>query len=99
MPIYFMKNPASICGPTDNILIPPVCQNPPEVDYEVELAVVIGRDCKDVTESESLDYVLGYTVANDVSARRWQGKKRGGGQWCRSKSFDTFTPVLQRGWT
>jgi 2-keto-4-pentenoate hydratase/2-oxohepta-3-ene-1,7-dioic acid hydratase in catechol pathway len=62
------------------------------VDYECELAVVIGKACKNVTRHAALDYVLGYTCANDVSARDWQ-LKRGGGQWCRGKSFDTFAPL------
>ena len=63
-----------------------------EVDYECELAVVIGRACKNVSRQNALDYVLGYTCCNDVSARDWQ-IKRGGGQWCRGKSFDTFSPL------
>jgi 2-keto-4-pentenoate hydratase/2-oxohepta-3-ene-1,7-dioic acid hydratase in catechol pathway len=62
------------------------------VDYEIELAVVIGRDVKDVAVDQALDYVAGYTIANDVSARRWQGKA-GNGQWIRGKSFDTFCPI------
>ena len=92
-PIYFMVPPSSLCGPGDAIVVPRCAQEPPEADYEAELAIVIGRDAKDVPAEEALRYVLGYTVANDVSARRWQGPKRGGGQWCRAKSFDTFTPV------
>lgn len=63
-----------------------------EVDYECELAVVIGKTCKNVAKKNALEYVLGYTCANDVSARDWQ-IKRGGGQWCRGKSFDTFCPL------
>ena len=62
------------------------------VDYECELAVVIGRDCKNVSASKAFDYVAGYTCANDVSARDWQ-KHAGGGQWCRGKTFDTFCPL------
>jgi 2-keto-4-pentenoate hydratase/2-oxohepta-3-ene-1,7-dioic acid hydratase in catechol pathway len=62
------------------------------VDYECELAVVIGRACKNVSKANALDYVLGYTCCNDVSARDWQ-LKRGGGQWCRGKTFDTFSPM------
>jgi 2-keto-4-pentenoate hydratase/2-oxohepta-3-ene-1,7-dioic acid hydratase in catechol pathway len=62
------------------------------VDYECELAVVIGRACKNVSRENALEYVLGYTCANDVSARDWQ-IARGGGQWCRGKSFDTFSPL------
>lgn len=81
------------------IVIPRVASDPPEVDYEAELAVVIGRECKDVPPERALDYIAGYTIANDVTARRWQGK-RGGGQWVRAKSFDTFLPCVARarGW-
>ena len=91
-PVLFMKNPASVTNPGDPILLPPSCMQPPEVDYEAELAVVIGKTAKDVPTAEALDYVLGYTVANDVSARRWLGRK-GGGQLVRGKSFDTFCPL------
>jgi 2-keto-4-pentenoate hydratase/2-oxohepta-3-ene-1,7-dioic acid hydratase in catechol pathway len=63
-----------------------------KVDYEGELGVVIGRPCKNVSPDEALSYVLGYVAANDVSARDWQ-KEKGGGQFCRGKSFDTFCPV------
>jgi len=62
------------------------------VDYEAELAVVIGRTARNVPQQEALDYVLGYTCANDVSARRWQ-KRGGGGQWVKGKSFDSFCPL------
>ena len=62
------------------------------VDYECELAVVIGRDCKNVSASKAFDYVAGYTCANDVSVRDWQ-KNAGGGQWCRGKTLDTFCPL------
>ena len=91
-PVIFYKNPASVCGPGE-IIIPTVASSPAEVDYECELAVVIGaRPVRNVSKEDALDYVLGYTAANDVSARRWQGKK-GGSQWSRSKSFDTFCPL------
>jgi len=64
------------------------------VDYEGELAVVIGRRCKNVAVEEALAAVLGYCCANDVSARDWQKRPElGGGQWCRGKSFDTFCPL------
>src|SRR5690606_31482431 len=63
-----------------------------EVDYECELAVVIGKTGKNIAPEDALDYVLGYTCANDVSARDWQ-KKWGGSQWCRAKTFDTFAPL------
>ncbi len=91
-PVLFMKNPGSLTNPADPILLHPSCMEPPEVDYEVELAVIIGKTAKDVPAAEAFDYVLGYTVANDVSARRWQGG-RGSGQWVRGKSFDTFCPL------
>ena len=64
------------------------------MDYEGELAVVIGRRCKNVSVDEALSAVLGYTCANDVSARDWQKRPElGGGQWCRGKSFDSFCPL------
>ncbi|HDR15057.1 MAG TPA: 5-carboxymethyl-2-hydroxymuconate isomerase [Desulfobacteraceae bacterium] len=91
-PVVFMKNPASLVHPEDPVIIPSVCMDPPEVDYEAELAVVIGKTAKNVSIGEALCFVLGYTAANDVSARRWQGGK-GGGQWVRGKSFDTFCPL------
>lgn len=90
-PIYFMKNPRSVCGHEDEVVVPHVCSN--EIDYEVELAVVLKEDTKDVSVLEAEKYILGYTVCNDISARKWQGKKKGGGQWNRAKSFDTFCPL------
>ena len=90
-PVLFMKSPAALQHPGDNIVLPRHLQSD-EVDYECELAVVIGKRCKNVAREEALDYVLGYTCANDVSARDWQ-IKRGGGQWCRGKTFDTFAPL------
>jgi len=91
-PILFMKNPAALNHPGDPILLPPSCLEPLQVDFEVELAVVIGRAAKNVSTANALDYVLGYTIGNDVSARHWQ-KHGGGGQWVRGKSFDTFCPL------
>ena len=91
-PVIFMKNPASLANPGDPIYLHPSCMQPPEVDYEAELAVVIGQAAKDVSTVEALGCVLGYTAANDVSARRWQGR-RGAGQWVRGKSFDSFCPL------
>ncbi len=90
-PVVFMKPTSAVVGPGDPIHIPAVCSNA-EVDYEAELAVVIGREARNVPQSEALDYVLGYTAANDVSARNWQ-RKLGGGQWIRGKGFDTFCPL------
>jgi len=90
-PVLFFKNPSALLNPGASIHIPrtPVST---QVDYEGELAVVIGTTCKNVSRENALDHVLGYTCANDVSARDWQ-KQWGGGQWCRGKSFDTFAPL------
>jgi 2-keto-4-pentenoate hydratase/2-oxohepta-3-ene-1,7-dioic acid hydratase in catechol pathway len=93
-PILFMKGIAAVQHPGDPIYIPRHMPSD-EVDYECELAVVIGKDAKNVSRDRALDYVLGYTCANDVSARDWQ-IRRGGGQWCRGKTFDTFAPLGPR---
>jgi 2-keto-4-pentenoate hydratase/2-oxohepta-3-ene-1,7-dioic acid hydratase in catechol pathway len=90
-PVVFMKPTSSVCHPGDPIRIPAACEHGPEVDYECELAVVIGREARDVARGEALRYVFGYTCANDVSARRWQ--RHNGTQWVRGKSFDTFCPL------
>ncbi len=90
-PILFTKGANTLNNPGDPIEVPKFMEST-EVDYEVELAVVIGKDCKNATTENALDYVLGYTAANDVSARDWQIKKNGG-QWCRGKTFDTFSPL------
>ncbi|MBM3280166.1 MAG: fumarylacetoacetate hydrolase family protein [Candidatus Handelsmanbacteria bacterium] len=90
-PMLFMKPSTALNNPGDPIRLP-ACQVDHEVDYECELAVVIGKPCRDVPEATALDYVLGYTAANDVSARTWQ-TKRGGGQFVRGKGFDTFCPL------
>jgi 2-keto-4-pentenoate hydratase/2-oxohepta-3-ene-1,7-dioic acid hydratase in catechol pathway len=87
-----MKPTSAVCGPGDAIRLPRACEHGPEVDYEAELAVVIGRSARDVPAAGALDHVLGYTCACDVSARRWQ-KHAGGGQWVRGKSFDSFCPL------
>src|SRR5581483_8018859 len=91
LPVVFAKGPNALQHPEHPILIPTHLPSS-EVDYECELAVVIGRTCKNATRSNAFDYVLGYTCANDVSARDWQ-IKRGGSQWCRGKTFDTFAPL------
>jgi len=91
-PVVFMKPTTAVTNPGDPIVLPVACEHGPEVDYEAELAVVIGRAGKDLSPEQALDYVLGYTCAVDVSARRWQ-KHGGGGQWVRGKSFDTFCPL------
>ena len=90
-PVLFMKSPGAVQNPGDAIVLPRHLQSD-QVDYECELAVVIGKACKNVSRANALDYVLGYTCANDVSARDWQ-IKRGGSQWCRGKTFDTFAPL------
>ena len=91
-PVVFMKPTSAITHPDEAIPLPKCCTRGPEVDYEGELAVVIGRTAKDVPAESALDYVLGYTIANDVSARKWQ-KHGGGGQWVRGKGFDGFCPL------
>lgn len=91
LPILFVKGPNALQNPGDPILLPTHLASH-QVDYECELAVVIGKACKNATQANALDYVLGYTCANDVSARDWQ-LKWGAGQWCRGKFFDTFAPL------
>ncbi len=90
-PVLFMKVPSTVQNPGDPILLPRKLRSD-SVDYECELAVVIGKSCKNVSKADALNYVLGYTCANDVSARDWQ-RNGGGGQWCRGKTFDTFCPL------
>jgi 2-keto-4-pentenoate hydratase/2-oxohepta-3-ene-1,7-dioic acid hydratase in catechol pathway len=90
-PVLFVKGLNTLQNPNDPIEIP-VRLKSDEVDYECELAVVIGKRCKNVSRADALKYVLGYTCANDVSARDWQ-IKCGGSQWCRGKFFDTFAPM------
>jgi 2,4-diketo-3-deoxy-L-fuconate hydrolase len=85
-PLLFAKAPSALCGHDDGIELP---SEDAHVDYEVELAVVIGRRCRRIAESLAMDFVAGYMVANDVSARAWQHSD---GQWFRAKSSDTFFP-------
>jgi len=98
-PMVFTKNIASVIGDGEAIVIPAVARDEAfggnQTDFEAELAVVIGKDCKDVSRGDALGYVLGFTCANDVSARWWQ-KKGSGGQFCRGKGFDTFCPLGPR---
>lgn len=91
-PVVFMKPTSAVNHPGAPISIPACCTHGPEVDFEAELAVVIGKIARNVIESQALEHVFGYTVANDISARRWQ-KHGGGGQWVRGKSFDGFCPL------
>ena len=90
-PMLFIKASNSLNNPFDPIPIP---RRSSQIDYEAELAVVIGKTAKYVSRDNALDYVLGYTCANDVSARDWQREKSlGGGQFARGKSFDGFCPL------
>jgi 2-keto-4-pentenoate hydratase/2-oxohepta-3-ene-1,7-dioic acid hydratase in catechol pathway len=88
-PVIFIKATTALCDPGQPIQLPRVA--PDEVDYECELAIVIGKRAKHVSEADALDYVLGYTCSNDVSARDCQ--TRLDRQWARGKSFDTFAPL------
>ena len=90
-PMLFIKSTNTVQNPGDPIEIP-VKLASHETDYECELAVVIGKRCRNATRANALSYVLGYTCANDVSARDWQ-IKWGGSQFCQGKSFDTFCPL------
>jgi 2-keto-4-pentenoate hydratase/2-oxohepta-3-ene-1,7-dioic acid hydratase in catechol pathway len=87
-PIIFMKASSAIVGPNDEVRIP---RGSEKTDWEVELAVVIGKTAKYVTEAEALDYVAGYCVTNDVSERAFQTERSG--QWTKGKSCDTFGPM------
>ena len=91
-PVIFMKSTSSLNYHNNTIAIPNVGKYPEEVDYEVELAVVIGKPALNVAAEDALDYVAGYTVANDVSQRYWQNNA-GAGQWITGKSFDGFAPL------
>jgi 2-keto-4-pentenoate hydratase/2-oxohepta-3-ene-1,7-dioic acid hydratase in catechol pathway len=86
-PILFMKPSTAVIGHQESISYPPLSER---VDYEGELAIVIGRLCRDVPAERAADVILGYTCANDVTARDLQQRD---GQWTRSKSFDTFCPL------
>ena len=88
-PQMFLKATTAVIGPAQPIVLPAMA--PDEVDYEAELCIVMGKAAKDVSEADALDYVLGYTCGNDVSARDCQ--LRLDGQWARGKSFDTFCPL------
>ena len=91
-PMIFVKTTNTVQHPGDPIVLPRSANASHEVDYECELAIVIGRAAKNVPRERVYDYILGYTVANDISARDWQFKW-GGGQFCQGKGFDTFCPL------
>jgi 2-keto-4-pentenoate hydratase/2-oxohepta-3-ene-1,7-dioic acid hydratase in catechol pathway len=87
-PVIFFKATSAICGPNDSIMIP---RDSTALDWEVELAIVIGRDGSYIEESEATDYIAGYCVVNDVSERNFQIHRSG--QWVKGKSADTFGPM------
>lgn len=87
-PVIFFKATTSLCGPDDNVIIPLGSE---KTDWEVELAVVIGRTAKRVSEADALGYVAGYAIMNDLSERHYQLEREG--QWVKGKSCDTFAPV------
>lgn len=89
-PVMFFKGINSVTGHRSPIVLP--AAGPEEVDYEAELAVIIGKTAFNVAPEDAMNYVLGYCCANDVSARDWQIRKQKG-QWARGKSFDTFCPL------
>ncbi|XP_066253174.1 fumarylacetoacetate hydrolase domain-containing protein 2 [Euwallacea similis] len=88
-PMFFSKFSSVVVGPNDNVIIPPITN---QVDWEVELAVVIGRQAKAIRPDQAQEYIFGYTVAQDISARDWQ-KSRNNGQFLLGKSMDTFCPL------
>ncbi|KPK35639.1 MAG: hypothetical protein AMJ66_00690 [Betaproteobacteria bacterium SG8_40] len=87
-PVVFMKAVSALTGPNDTVVLP---KGSKKGDWEVELAFVIGKTARSVSEKDALDYVAGYTICNDVSEREWQLEH--GSQWSKGKSFDTFAPV------
>jgi len=87
-PIIFFKSTTALCGPNDDVIIP---KNSKKTDWEVELAVVIGKKASYVDEAEALDYVAGYCLHNDLSEREFQIERNG--QWVKGKSCDTFAPL------
>ena len=87
-PIVFNKSVHSIIGPNDDVIIP---KNSNKLDHEVEIALVIGKKAKRVSEKDAQKYIFGYCICNDISEREWQKEK--GGQWVKGKSGDTFGPL------
>ena len=87
-PIVFMKATSCISGPYDNIIIP---KNSKKLDWEVEIAFVIGKEAKYIAEKDAHNHILGYFIVNDISEREWQIEKMG--QWVKGKSADSFGPI------
>jgi len=90
-PVIFMKPSSALNHPNADIWIPSIVHGD-QLDWEVELAIVIGKECRNVKKEQALDYVLGFTIGNDVSSRHWQ-KNAGADQWIKGKGFDTFAPL------
>ena len=87
-PVVFFKATTALCGPDDDVVIPPGSE---KTDWEVELAIVMGRRANYVSEAEAMEHVAGYALHNDYSERAWQIER--GGQWVKGKSFDSYAPV------
>jgi len=87
-PIIFMKATSCIIGPNDDVIIP---DNSKKTDWEVEIAFVIGKETKNISEKDAPNHILGYCIVNDLSEREWQIEKLG--QWVKGKSADTFGPI------
>ena len=87
-PVVFNKSVHCIFGPNDNVIIP---KNSQKLDHEIEIAMVIGKKAKRVSENDAQEYIFGYCICNDISEREWQKEK--GGQWVKGKSGDTFGPI------
>jgi len=87
-PVVFLKSTTALSGPFDDIVLP---REGPKVDWEVELAFVLGRPARYVNKEEAMEHVAGYVLHNDLSERSWQLER--GGQWVKGKSFDTFAPL------
>jgi 2-keto-4-pentenoate hydratase/2-oxohepta-3-ene-1,7-dioic acid hydratase in catechol pathway len=90
IPILFIKATSSLIGPNEPIIIPAISSG--QVDYEAELAIIIGKSGKNIPPEKAKEFIFGYTCANDVSEREWQMHKQNK-QWARAKSFDTFCPL------
>ena len=87
-PVLFFKSTTALCGPNDDVIIP---KNSEKTDWEVELAIVIGKKASYIDEADAFDHIAGYVLHNDVSERAFQIEKEG--QWCKGKGCDTFAPV------
>ena len=87
-PILFMKATSALCGPNDDVVLPHGAE---AVDWEIELAIIIGDRARNIDASQSMKHIAGYAILNDLSEREWQLER--GGQWMKGKSSDTFAPV------